>query len=486
MRNLIKHCLLTAILSVLFLSTAIAENLYNPTTGDLSVAVIRIDANTAFSGRFSLVSETPLIWAGVDFREIQISSRVEATYNAASATLFVPEINVNQELFSLSFILTDNCDATICIEPQLDTLIAKGRDGGAIFTNALTPFSTFSCSSCHAISEANGFAMDGIRRAGHPLENATRRPTFKNGGIDDFLAAVNICVTEWMNGEPLASDDPTWINLQNWLRDQNTVEVADALFFQVVQPPAQLTGGDETLGRASFNKRCIVCHGIDGTGTQLAPAITNKNLPAELIARRVRTSGRTNSAAYAGLTGGVMPFWSADRLSDHELLDIIAYVAGPAEPINPTNPTSPTNPTNPTSPADPDENIMEEMDDPPDVSTGTGCTSTSSKIGQQAVFSTFAHDVSGTATIIDDWTIEITNFSFDGGGINVQIYLGVGGDFRESRGGFSSSGNLVGTPFSNGTLRITLPAGRTPADFDSISVWCVPVGASFGDGFFSS
>ena len=301
--------------------------------------------------------------------------------------------------------------------------------------------------------------MDGFRRPGHSLENAVNRETFKNGAIDNLLAAVNICVTEWMGGEPLASDDQDWINLQNWLHDQSTDEVAEPIVIDIVEPPADLSGGDELNGRSLFNERCIVCHGFDGEGTQLAPQITGRGLAEELIATRVRTSGLSDSGAYQGLTGGVMPFWGADRLSDGELIDIVAFVANSTE-----------------------EDIDEAMDDP-DISEDTGCTLGSAKIGQQAQLLTRFHDVQGTATIIDDCTIEITNFSFDGGGIDTQIYLGTGGEFRESQGG-SVSGNLVGTLFVSNTIRVTLPVGKTMDDFDSISVWCVPVSASFGDGSF--
>tara|TARA_B110000858_G_scaffold49124_1_gene56629 strand:+ start:746 stop:2002 length:1257 start_codon:yes stop_codon:yes gene_type:complete len=411
------------------------------------------------SGRFSLVSESPLIWAGVDFQEIELSSRTEALYDPVAGTLFVPEINIDQNLFDLVFSLTENCDATFCLEPQLDTLVDNGREGATVFTSALTASSTFSCASCHAILEVDGFAMDGLRRPGHALENAVNRETFKNGAIDNLLDAVNICVTEWMGGEPLASDDQDWINLQNWLQDQSTAEVAAPIIIDIVEPPIELSGGDEPNGRELFNERCIVCHGFDGEGTQLAPQITGRGLAEELIAARVRTSGLSDSAAYQGLTGGVMPFWGADRLSDGELIDIVAFVANSTE-----------------------EEINEGMDDP--VSEETGCTLTSAKIGQQAQLLTRFHDVQGTATIIDDCTIEITDFGFDGGGINTQIYVGTGGEFRETQGGFSVSGNLVGTLFLANTIRVTLPVGKTMDDFNSISVWCVPVSVSFGDGFF--
>lgn len=229
----------------------------------------------------------------------------------------------------------------------------------------------------------------------------------------------------------------------------------------IVPQPTELAGGGAENGRELFNARCIVCHGFDGEGTQLAPQIINRGLAPELIALRVRTSGRPNSAAYEGLTGGVMPFWGANRLSDGELLDIVSFVSSGV-----------------------DSEVAMGMDDPV-VTSDTGCTISNPRVGQQAQFNEIFHDVAGTATIIDDCTIEITDFVFDGGGINVQFYLGQGGDFRESRGGFSASGNLVGISYSGNTLRITLPAGRSLDDFDSISVWCVPVGVSFGTGFFS-
>lgn len=449
-------------MTIVSITSSRAENLFNPATGELSVAVIRVDDTTTYSGRFSLVSESPLIWAGVDFQEISLSSRTEATYDAATASLFIPEISINQNLYSLSFLLTENCEATVCLEPQLETVVDNGREGGAIFTSALTASSTFTCSSCHAISETDGFAMDGLRRPGHTLENAANRETFKNGAIDNLFAAVNICVTEWMSGEPLATDDQDWINLQNWLQDQATIEEAAPIVIDIVRPPANLAGGDALSGRELFNKSCIVCHGFDGGGTQLAPEITGRGLSEVLIALRVRTSGLTDSAAYPGLTGGVMPFWGADRLSDAELVDIIAFVANGAV----------------------EEEVVATGD--PLAPTETGCTSSSAKIGQQAQLVTSFHNVGGTAIIIDDCTIEITGFSFDGGGINTQIYLGNDGEFRGSQGGFSVSGNLVGTVFLDQTMRVTLPPGKTLDDFNSISVWCVPVSVSFGTGFFSS
>lgn len=123
--------------------------------------------------------------------------------------------------------------------------------------------------------------------------------------------------------------------------------------------------------------------------------------------------------------------------------------------------------------------------DDPMNSAATGCSSTSAKIGQSATLSSLFHQVAGTATIIDDCTIDLTGFNFDGGGIDVRVYVGNGGEFLAAAGGFAISNDLVGIAYVDNTLRLTLPAGRTLDDFDSISIWCVAVGVSFGTGFFN-
>jgi hypothetical protein len=85
--------------------------------------------------------------------------------------------------------------------------------------------------------------------------------------------------------------------------------------------------------------------------------------------------------------------------------------------------------------------------------------------------------------VVDDCTIRISGFEFDGNGIDVRIYAGRGGDYSS---GFGLSENLVNFPvgYSGETLWLTLPDGTTLDVVDGLSVWCVPVGVSFGDGLF--
>jgi mono/diheme cytochrome c family protein len=312
---------------------------------------------------------------------------------------------------------------------------------------------TFACATCHALEEP---ATDGIRRPGHQVGDATNRPTFKNGQLTALIDAVNSCRVEWMAAPAFTEDDPRWISLSEYLGDVAGEASAPALVYQIVAPPADLGGGDEMAGQDLFNESCVVCHGVDAVGTERAPTLRGQFLDAETVARRVRTSGAVDSAVYEGLTGGRMPFWSADRLSDEELLDMVAFVLS--------------------------------NDGGAGGSGGTGelreCDSTHSKIGQIAKLNTFAHRVSGTAVIVDDCTVRVDSFVFDGGGINVRFYGGLGGDYV---GGFSMSEEDIRRPEGyDGSQPVyaQLPEGRTLDELDGISVWCVPVAASFGDGLF--
>lgn len=112
------------------------------------------------------------------------------------------------------------------------------------------------------------------------------------------------------------------------------------------------------------------------------------------------------------------------------------------------------------------------------------CTSNHVMVGQTGELSTLAHSVSGTATIVDDCTIEITNFNYDGGGIIVEVYAGTDEDYQPPVG-FAISDNIFGTRFENQTFTVQLPTNKTLDDLNGISIWCSDVGVSFGDSLFN-
>jgi len=342
----------------------------------------------------------------------------------------------------------------------LTTLAALGcnssvdiPDGITLYMAPLADGNTFTCSTCHALEEP---APDNFIRPGHPIGDAANRPTYKNGQLTELLDAVNVCRTEWMAAPAWSASSKEWLALQEFLSEQAGDDPAPALTFESLPPTLDLIGGDITAGQQTFNSHCIVCHGENAVGTERAPLLVGELLDDEYIATRVRTSGMTDSIVYDNLTGGRMPFWAVDRLSDDELRDVIAFVL--------------SNDPRDGNPGGPGGELRE-------------CDSTHPDIGKSAQLSLFAHNVGGTATIIDDCTVEITNFTFDGQGIDIRFYGGVGGDY--SMGFSMSEEDLRRSEGYNGvTVYAQLPVGNTFNDIDGISVWCVPVGISFGDGIF--
>jgi hypothetical protein len=112
---------------------------------------------------------------------------------------------------------------------------------------------------------------------------------------------------------------------------------------------------------------------------------------------------------------------------------------------------------------------------------GQSCGKTSSKIGQTATLQTRAHGVTGTAKVIDNCTIEVSNFNYDGGGLpDVYAYGGKAGNYAA---GFAIGKNLFGTKVTNGSISLTVKEGDLE-NLDGLSIWCVRAGVSFGDGLF--
>lgn len=112
------------------------------------------------------------------------------------------------------------------------------------------------------------------------------------------------------------------------------------------------------------------------------------------------------------------------------------------------------------------------------------CGSTHEKVGQTGFFNTFAHNVAGKAEIIDNCTIKITQFSYDGGGPDVYFYAANGGAYGTG-GSFRMGKRLNGTNVENAEFILSLPSGKTLDDLNGISVWCVDFSANFGDVTFT-
>ena len=107
------------------------------------------------------------------------------------------------------------------------------------------------------------------------------------------------------------------------------------------------------------------------------------------------------------------------------------------------------------------------------------CAKTHSKVGWNGNFSTLAHNVSGKATIIDDCTIHISEFYYDGGGPEVYIYAANNHNYGDTSA-FAISQRINNNVYDNNSLTLTLPNGKSLDDFNGLSVWCVDFAANFG------
>ena len=91
------------------------------------------------------------------------------------------------------------------------------------------------------------------------------------------------------------------------------------------------------------------------------------------------------------------------------------------------------------------------------------------------------HDASGVATIVDETTVRIDAFTYDGGAPDAYLYLGMeGSPLAET--GIPLSGVLGA--YDGETITIRLPHGVTLADFDSIAVYCAQYNVIFALGIF--
>jgi len=114
----------------------------------------------------------------------------------------------------------------------------------------------------------------------------------------------------------------------------------------------------------------------------------------------------------------------------------------------------------------------------------TNCPKTHSKVGHYGSFETIAHNVSGRAEFIDDCTIRITEFSYDGGGPEVYFYGAVDHKYAESDA-FAIGQKINGIVYNNDEVILRIPNDKTLDDITGVSVWCSDFNANFGQVTFT-
>ncbi len=106
------------------------------------------------------------------------------------------------------------------------------------------------------------------------------------------------------------------------------------------------------------------------------------------------------------------------------------------------------------------------------------------RAGYQAELSTVYHNVSGAVTIVDENTILVEHFYYDGGGPAVYFYLGAEDSSDAFKSGIPIGPLLSGTPRNDDELVLHLSSPTTLDGYNAVSVWCADVKINFGSGTF--
>ncbi len=94
------------------------------------------------------------------------------------------------------------------------------------------------------------------------------------------------------------------------------------------------------------------------------------------------------------------------------------------------------------------------------------------RAGYSAVLPPGLHRTSGLATILDERTVRLDNFTYDGTAPLVFAYLGETNSYDDFLNGPAMAPQIVQV-YDRGTLTVQLPPGRSLNGFGALSIWCV-------------
>jgi len=114
----------------------------------------------------------------------------------------------------------------------------------------------------------------------------------------------------------------------------------------------------------------------------------------------------------------------------------------------------------------------------------SNCPKTHGKVGYYGFFETIEHNVSGRAEFLDDCTIKITDFNYDGEGPDVYFY-GAKDHNYSGVNAFAIGQKINGVVYNNEEIILRIPDNKTLDDITGISVWCVDFDANFGQVTFT-
>ncbi len=198
-------------------------------------------------------------------------------------------------------------------------LLASVRRGKALtaFTRDSLPAhvgNRLQCVSCHP--------DNGTRRNVMPWVGVYARfPQYRSrvGGIQVIEDRINDCFKRSMNGKPLVPESRDMRDIVAYMAFLSSGYPVFANVKGQSLPVIPALEGDTVRGAATFVAKCSVCHGADGAGTDVFPALWGPgsfNIGAGMA--------RVRNAAY--FIKVAMPQTAPGTLTDQEAFDLATYI----------------------------------------------------------------------------------------------------------------------------------------------------------------
>ncbi len=211
---------------------------------------------------------------------------------------------------------------------------AQGTDlltGKQLFRSTEISKTSLTCWHCHANFNEKKTPDDYVR-PGHPMYNVGFRSGWSRWDqtpLPTLEDAISSCMTRWMTErrqEGYVGEDAPAHRVRQLAAYLRSEEISPEQKSKPLEPilddklpSVRMLGvGDPAFGGVVFRQSCGICHKLDGTGP--APSLVRNGYSRYQIAKKVRGLDKM------GLNGLIMPSFSKDRLSDRQLLNIVAYI----------------------------------------------------------------------------------------------------------------------------------------------------------------
>lgn len=201
-------------------------------------------------------------------------------------------------------------------------LLGPGHDDPAMRYSG----TNLACASCHLDIGTKPGTLS-------LLQTSTRYPrdSGRDGGMRDLRDRINGCMQRSMNGSPIPRDSVEMIAMEAYINNLGDQYAAMSPSRRApVEPPGFAEpdrAANVEAGRAVYEERCYVCHGVDGAGLQATPDLGDGYVFPPLWGpdsfnngagmNRVLTAARFIKAR--------MPFGQPD-LTDDQAYDVSAYI----------------------------------------------------------------------------------------------------------------------------------------------------------------